>query len=109
MEPDKPIEEPAPKPAPQPAASTTGMWAVQLGSFSNKENAERLAAAAREVANSQGRLATHVWRSAASGRPMSTTPFTDSARVQDDQIVGDGGDVHRNGWRRRRRSAAVRA
>ena len=28
----------------QPAvASTTGMWAVQLGSFSNKDNAERLA------------------------------------------------------------------
>jgi DedD protein len=26
-----------------PAESTTGMWAVQLGSFSNKENAEKLA------------------------------------------------------------------
>ena len=46
-------------PAPQPAArddappvtvsqSTTGMWAVQLGSFSNKENAERLAADLRD-------------------------------------------------------------
>jgi DedD protein len=31
-----------------PAASTTGMWAVQLGSFSNKENAEKLAADLRK-------------------------------------------------------------
>ena len=46
--PDKPVEEPAPKPVPQPAASTTGMWAVQLGSFSNKENAEKLAADLRK-------------------------------------------------------------
>jgi DedD protein len=46
--PDKPVEEPAPKPAQQPAASTTGMWAVQLGSFSNKENAEKLAADLRK-------------------------------------------------------------
>ncbi|MBT8107281.1 MAG: SPOR domain-containing protein [Gammaproteobacteria bacterium] len=34
---------PSSKPAPT-AASTTGMWAVQLGSFSNKDNAEKLAA-----------------------------------------------------------------
>jgi len=34
--------------APKPAASTTGMWAVQLGSFSNKENAEKLAADLRK-------------------------------------------------------------
>jgi len=33
---------------PQTAASTTGMWAVQLGSFSNKENAEKLAADLRK-------------------------------------------------------------
>jgi DedD protein len=46
--PDKPVEETAPKPAPQPAASTTGMWAVQLGSFSSKENAEKLAANLRK-------------------------------------------------------------
>ena len=46
--PDKPVEEPAPKPAPQSAASTTGMWAVQLGSFSSKENAEKLAADLRK-------------------------------------------------------------
>ena len=32
----------------KPAASTTGMWAVQLGSFSNKENAEKLAADLRK-------------------------------------------------------------
>lgn len=47
----------APQPAPQkvetpPATSTeasaTGMWAVQLGSFSSKENAEGLAAKLRE-------------------------------------------------------------
>jgi len=39
-------QEPVREPAPQPvqAASTTGMWAVQLGSFSNQANAEKLAA-----------------------------------------------------------------
>ncbi len=31
-----------------PATSTTGMWAVQLGSFSNKDNAEKLAADLRK-------------------------------------------------------------
>jgi DedD protein len=39
------------KPAPAPAAATssaTGMWAVQLGSFSDQENAERLAADLRK-------------------------------------------------------------
>ncbi len=38
--------EPAPEETPQTAAdsSSTGMWAVQLGSFGNAENAERLAA-----------------------------------------------------------------
>lgn len=48
---------PEPRPEPQPtavaepqpgSASTTGMWAVQLGSFSNKENAEKLAADLRK-------------------------------------------------------------
>ena len=55
-----PVREPAPAraeaqsdPEPQPdvtskAASTTGMWAVQLGSFSNKQNAEKLAADLRK-------------------------------------------------------------
>lgn len=33
---------------PQAAVSTTGMWAVQLGSFSNKKNAENLAASLRK-------------------------------------------------------------
>jgi DedD protein len=33
---------------PPQAASLTGMWAVQLGSFGNKENAERLAADLRK-------------------------------------------------------------
>jgi len=39
-----------PKPAATPAAqaSGTGMWAVQLGSFSNQENAEKLAADLRK-------------------------------------------------------------
>jgi DedD protein len=41
-------EKPPAKPAPTPAASTTGMWAVQLGSFSNKDNAEKLAADLRK-------------------------------------------------------------
>ncbi len=41
--------EPESEPATTPAAtSTTGMWAVQLGSFSNKENAEKLAADLRK-------------------------------------------------------------
>ena len=44
---EEPVPEPA-KPQPQPAASTTGMWAVQLGSFSNKANAEKLAADLRK-------------------------------------------------------------
>ncbi|MBT8091225.1 MAG: SPOR domain-containing protein [Gammaproteobacteria bacterium] len=39
---------PIPQVKPQPAASTTGMWAVQLGSFSNKDNAEKLAADLRK-------------------------------------------------------------
>lgn len=33
---------------PQQVASSTGMWAVQLGSFKNKENAEKLAADLRK-------------------------------------------------------------
>ena len=50
-------EEPQPEePKPEPSqvtselapTSTTGMWAVQLGSFSNKDNAERLAAGLRK-------------------------------------------------------------
>ena len=44
-------KEPAQQPAtvaPTPSASSTGMWAVQLGSFSNKENAEKLAADLRK-------------------------------------------------------------
>ena len=32
----------------KPAQSTTGMWAVQLGSFSNKQNAENLAVGLRK-------------------------------------------------------------
>lgn len=51
-----PVETtPEPKPEPRtspppPATSATGMWAVQLGSFSNKENAEKLAADLRKQA-----------------------------------------------------------
>ena len=58
-EPAPPVAEKKPEPAPKavtpepevkkaPAASTTGMWAVQLGSFSSKENADRLAANLRK-------------------------------------------------------------
>ena len=36
------------QPAVADSPSTTGMWAVQLGSFSNKENAENLAASLRK-------------------------------------------------------------
>ncbi len=53
---DEPVEdsveeEPAAAPvrsSPPPAASTTGMWAVQLGSFSNEDNAKQLAADLRK-------------------------------------------------------------
>lgn len=47
-----PVAEKTPAPetaqATAPEASTTGMWAVQLGSFGNQENAERLAAELRK-------------------------------------------------------------
>lgn len=47
------VEEPrqnpvAAAPAAVPEVSATGMWAVQLGSFGNQENAERLAAELRK-------------------------------------------------------------
>ena len=46
---DEAQSDPPPQPAvTSPAASTTGMWAVQLGSFSNKQNAEKLAADLRK-------------------------------------------------------------
>ena len=50
--PDEPAPvEPGPEPASEPPASApqsaTGMWAVQLGSFSNRANAERLASELR--------------------------------------------------------------
>ena len=44
----KPEPEQPAKQMPAAAPSTTGMWAVQLGSFGNKENAERLAADLRK-------------------------------------------------------------
>lgn len=43
-----PPPQPEPEPEPATESSSTGMWAVQLGSFSNQENAERLAADLRE-------------------------------------------------------------
>ncbi len=59
-------EDAAPsRPVVAPAESSTGMWAVQLGSFSSKDNAERLAAELRkqgyaaflsQVAADDGRL-----------------------------------------------------
>jgi len=52
-EPETTPPEQAPEPVKEPvveqaATSTTGMWAVQLGSFSNKDNAEKLAADLRK-------------------------------------------------------------
>ena len=55
----KPESKPEPRPSPSPATtqqkevapaaeSPTGMWAVQLGSFGNQQNAERLAADLRK-------------------------------------------------------------
>lgn len=56
--PDEPPSETTPAAAPQPESqkpppvlapsSSTGMWAVQLGSFGNQQNAERLAADLRK-------------------------------------------------------------
>jgi DedD protein len=43
----KPEPEPQ-KPEAQPTASSSGMWAVQMGSFSSKANAEKLAADLRK-------------------------------------------------------------
>ena len=43
-----PATTPTKVPASTPRASTTGMWAVQLGSFSNKDNADKLAADLRK-------------------------------------------------------------
>lgn len=40
-------QPPASAPPPATVQSSTGMWAVQLGSFSNKDNAERLASELR--------------------------------------------------------------
>ena len=53
VEPVKATEAPKadpqiPRDEPASSASTTGMWAVQLGSFSSKENAEKLAADLRK-------------------------------------------------------------
>ena len=52
-EPEQPATEPEPEPRPAPAiqrttTSATGMYAVQLGSFSSAENANRLAADLRQ-------------------------------------------------------------
>jgi len=44
----EPVAEEPPAEQPAPTASSTGMWAVQLGSFGNQENAERLAAELRK-------------------------------------------------------------
>jgi len=42
-------ERQQPKPAPtQPAVSSTGMWAVQIGSYSNEDNAKKVAADLRK-------------------------------------------------------------
>ena len=47
--PEPAASSPEPAPEREPATrSTTGMWAVQLGSFSNEANAERLAADLRQ-------------------------------------------------------------
>jgi DedD protein len=48
VEQPKPKEDPAPPVAAPANTSTTGMWAVQLGSFSDQNNAERLAADLRK-------------------------------------------------------------
>ncbi len=46
--PDVAVSAPKTEPASAATTSPTGMWAVQLGSFSNKENAEKLAADLRK-------------------------------------------------------------
>jgi DedD protein len=44
----EPVKSTPASAGPPPATSETGMWAVQLGSFSNQANAERLAAELRK-------------------------------------------------------------
>jgi len=56
---------PADEPEATPETSATGMWAVQLGSFSNQANAERLAADLREAG-----FAAFLSRLEASGGPL---------------------------------------
>jgi DedD protein len=46
--PEPVAEEPPAEQQPAATTSSTGMWAVQLGSFGNQENAERLAADLRK-------------------------------------------------------------
>lgn len=46
--PEPVAEEPPAEQQPAATSSSTGMWAVQLGSFGNQENAERLAADLRK-------------------------------------------------------------
>ena len=46
--PEPVAEEPPAEQQPAATTSSTGMWAVQLGSFGNQENAERLAAELRK-------------------------------------------------------------
>ena len=46
--PEPVAEEPPAEQKPAATSSSTGMWAVQLGSFGNQENAERLAAELRK-------------------------------------------------------------
>ena len=48
QEPEPVAETRVAEPVPSPTRSSTGMWAVQLGSFSNEANAERLAADLRQ-------------------------------------------------------------
>jgi DedD protein len=47
QEPERPSPDPVPQTIPSDT-SPTGMWAVQLGSFGNQQNAERLAADLRK-------------------------------------------------------------
>lgn len=45
---ESPVQKAAAAPAPDEASSSTGMWAVQLGSFGSQENANKLAADLRK-------------------------------------------------------------
>ena len=90
----EPVEKPTQtEAAPEPAASATGMWAVQLGSFSNQENADRLAAELRK--DGHAAFLSQVSTSAGQRHRVRIGPQKDreSADAVAAQLKSEGHDV----------------